>query len=275
QYTRLINDILSDTNARSPLFSASLSLTTFPDREVALKTGTTNNYIDAWSIGYTPSLVAGVWAGNNHREPLQKKGGSILAAVPIWSDFMKQALEGTPPETFTKPDLIATSKPVLNGDYTANKQIHTILYYENKHDPQGPKPTNPESDPQFQNWEATVLKWASVNIPDFASYNQPGADQIQNQPTQSSVSIQILSPITGGFVQNPANIRFTVQASEALRHIAIYVNDALIEGIDVGGASYTYDKAITLNNLNTQNQLRITAETASGKQSEQSVIFYK
>ena len=86
-YPRLINNILSDKDLRAPLFSASLGLTVFPDQEVALKTGTSNDFHDAWAIGYTPSLVVGVWAGNNNNAPMQKQAGSILAAVPIWHAF--------------------------------------------------------------------------------------------------------------------------------------------------------------------------------------------
>src|SRR3989344_133999 len=66
QYPRLINEILSDVSLRAPLFSASLGLTQVENYDVALKTGTTNNYVDAWTIGYTPDIVVGVWAGNNH-----------------------------------------------------------------------------------------------------------------------------------------------------------------------------------------------------------------
>jgi 1A family penicillin-binding protein len=281
QYTRLINDILSDVNARSPLFSASLGLTIFSDRDVALKTGTTNNYVDAWTIGYTPSLVAGVWAGNNHREPLEKHGGSILAAVPIWSEFMKKALEGTPPETFTKPDPIVTSKPVLNGDYKANNQIHTILYYVDKKNPQGPRPINPESDPQFQNWETPILKWASENLPGFGSYNEPGSDIINNAPANNTnasgggPTIQIFSPQVGSTAQDPFMVSFTVSSSETIKHITVYMNDTAIESIDTGDTSYSYHKQVSINTLNAQNQLRVRAETASGKVSEQSVIFFR
>ena len=65
------------------------------------------------------------------------------------------------------------SKPILAGDYTANNQVHTILYYVDKSDPTGPAPVNPASDPQFDNWETGVINWARQNIPNFATqYNQ-------------------------------------------------------------------------------------------------------
>jgi membrane peptidoglycan carboxypeptidase len=172
QPVRLINDILSDAAARAPLMQASQNLTVFPGYDVALKTGTSNDYRDAWSMGYTPSLVVGVWAGNNDNTPMQKNGSSILAAVPIWHAFMQEALQQYPQETFNPPDPTNPSKPILAGNYTYNNQIHSILYYVDKNDPTGPNPTNPSSDPQFTNWETGVINWARNNIPNFSStYN--------------------------------------------------------------------------------------------------------
>ena len=175
QSVRLISNILSDAAAREPLMGASQDLTVFPGYDVALKTGTSNDYRDAWAMGYTPSLVVGVWAGNNNNAPMIKSGSSILAAVPTWHAFMAQALQQYQPETFPAPNPVTPSKPILSGDYTYDNQIHTILYYVNKSDPAGPNPTNPASDPQFNNWETGVLNWAKNNIPNFdTTYNQPG-----------------------------------------------------------------------------------------------------
>ncbi|MEK7162947.1 MAG: transglycosylase domain-containing protein [Patescibacteria group bacterium] len=159
QYARLINDILSDAEARSPLFQNSLNLTVFPDREVALKTGTTNDYRDAWTIGYTPSIVVGVWSGNNNNKPMQKNAGSILAAIPIWHDFINKVLENYPVEFFNKPEQVNQIKPMLNGEYLFNYGVHDILYYVDKNDPLGLQPLNPENDSQFWNWELPVKNW--------------------------------------------------------------------------------------------------------------------
>ena len=98
----MLNDILSDEDARRPLYSGSFGQLIFEDRQVAMKTGTTNDYRDAWTMGYAPYLAVGVWAGNNHQE-LMENAGSILAALPIWNAFMKEALLKYPVETFNKP----------------------------------------------------------------------------------------------------------------------------------------------------------------------------
>ena len=164
QYPKLVNNILSDIDARAGLFQSSLNLTVFPGRDVALKTGTTNDYKDAWTLGYTPSLTIGVWAGNSDNTPMQKHAGSILAAVPIWSEFMNAALQNYPMEFFNKPDGVQENKPMMNGEYIINGQVHEILYYVDKTNPMGPQPLNPEYDSQFWNWELPLKNWRK-NLP--------------------------------------------------------------------------------------------------------------
>lgn len=73
------------------------------NRPAAGKTGTTDDYKDAWFIGYTPELVAGVYIGyDNHQKPVNATGGGL--AAPIWSNFMKQALTDIPVKDFIQPD---------------------------------------------------------------------------------------------------------------------------------------------------------------------------
>ncbi len=97
--TQLINSILSDNEARAPMFGPNSSLY-FKDYQVAVKTGTTQDYRDAWVIGYTPSLVAGVWAGNNDNSPIDRRTGAMIAA-PLWHQFMENVLPMYPQESFS------------------------------------------------------------------------------------------------------------------------------------------------------------------------------
>ena len=99
---RMLNDILSDNEARSPIFGPSSPLY-FPNYQVAVKTGTTQDYRDAWVIGYTPSIVVGVWAGNNDNSPIDRRTGAMIAA-PLWHKFMQAVLLKLPKENFNKPD---------------------------------------------------------------------------------------------------------------------------------------------------------------------------
>ena len=94
----LISDILSDNAARAPIFGSSL---TVPGKTAAVKTGTSDENRDAYTIGYTPSLAIGVWVGNNDNT-VMANGGSGMAG-PIWRGTMQQALANTPDEKFTAP----------------------------------------------------------------------------------------------------------------------------------------------------------------------------
>ncbi len=114
EITRLTSNILSDNDARTYIFGAKNYLT-LSDRPVAAKTGTTNDFHDAWAMGYTPSLVTGVWTGNNDNSPMRGKADGSAVAAPIWQRFMNEALKNTPPEQFTAPQPIHTDKPVLDG----------------------------------------------------------------------------------------------------------------------------------------------------------------
>jgi membrane carboxypeptidase/penicillin-binding protein len=94
---------------------------------------------------------------------MQKAGSSILAAVPMWSAFMTQALPEVPNTTFTQPNPTTATKPVLTGQIVIDGQVHDILYYVDKNDPTGSDPTNPAIDPEYNNWEAGVENWATAN----------------------------------------------------------------------------------------------------------------
>ncbi len=149
---RLINDILSDNLARAPLFGANSALY-FKDYQVAAKTGTTQNYIDAWTIGYSPTIVTGVWVGNNDNSPMAEKPGISLAG-PIFHSFMETALVKYPSGEFEKPEQRISANPTLDGQISEFN--HSILHYIKKEDPLGPPPDNPESDPQYLNWEKGI-----------------------------------------------------------------------------------------------------------------------
>ncbi len=97
----IISDILSDNNARAPSFGARLNI---PGRKVAVKTGSTDDNRDAWTIGYTPSIAVGVWVGNNENE-VMTSGGSAMAG-PIWTKSIQAFLADTPAETFVQPSSV-------------------------------------------------------------------------------------------------------------------------------------------------------------------------
>jgi len=99
---RLINSILSDNEARAPMFGL-YSMLYFSNYQVAAKTGTTQDYRDAWTIGYTPSIVTGVWVGNNNNMSMSEKPSVVLAG-PIFHNFMERVLRIIPQKSFIEPE---------------------------------------------------------------------------------------------------------------------------------------------------------------------------
>jgi len=96
----LITDILSDNQARTPAFGPSSALQI--GRPAAAKTGTTTDFRDNWTVGYTPNLVTGVWVGNADNSQMVEVSG-VSGAGPIWNEFMRRVLVGQPELQFAVP----------------------------------------------------------------------------------------------------------------------------------------------------------------------------
>ncbi|MDZ7798837.1 MAG: penicillin-binding protein [Patescibacteria group bacterium] len=207
QVARQMNKILSDNTTRASFWGyTQLALSGHP---VCAKTGTTNDYRDAWTLGYTPSLATGVWAGNNDNSEMKRGAAGLVLATPIWNGFMKRALEGQKVEYFPDFKAIDTGKAVLKGKLEADqtvkidkitgkkipnscledwpeefiaeetvKSVHNILHYVKKNDPRGDFPENPKSDPQYETWEAPVQTWAQEN------------DYLNQMPQEESCSLR-------------------------------------------------------------------------------------
>lgn len=117
EVARKINSILSDNSARVPIFGPNNKLF-IPGRTVAAKTGTTQEWRDAWTIGYTPQIAVGVWAGNNDNHPMHAGADGSYVAAPVWNKFMTEVLSEYPNIAFApynksdeKPSLRFASVP--------------------------------------------------------------------------------------------------------------------------------------------------------------------
>lgn len=189
QVARTITNVLSTNENRAMIFGAVNNLT-LGSRPVAAKTGTTQEFRDAWTIGYTPSFVAGIWIGNNDNSPMKDNSPSARSAAPVWNAFMRKALANRPIEQFTKPnprndivnqylngqlpELKAKWQPETNLIYSLDcpvdlgqpktfKELHSVLYYVQRTRPNGPPPDRPENDSQFDRWEQAVAAWRDKN----------------------------------------------------------------------------------------------------------------
>jgi len=228
-----INKILSDNNARIPAYGAGSALE-FPGRQVAVKTGTTNDSRDTWIIGYTPSFVLGTWAGNNDNSPMVKKVAGMIVA-PMWHAIMASILPSLPTETFEVPAPIRTDiKPILRGDWR-NGGAHTILNQVDKNDPLGPAPANPASDSQYWLWETGIRRWADENdVGNYGNYTAPV--QAYTAPTQTTVAenpvpiVSIQSPTPNSVFKLNQKVMVSVSASSKfpLTKADLYVNGKII-----------------------------------------------
>jgi len=300
--TLMISDILSDNNARIPTFGAN-SLLNIPGRDVAVKTGTTNNNRDAWTIGYTPSISVGVWVGNNDNTPM-KKGGVSLAG-PIWNAFISSILQKIPDEKFNKPfinkDL--SVNPVLRGiwlggeSYLIDKisgklatektpketidekiitNVHSILYWVDKNNPTIKTGSAPLNDNQFERWEIAIQNWWQQNkykYPTISSDNIPtNYDDIH---TEENIPIfEILEPAENTSFNKDENIVVKINGSSKydIKKITFLVNDLEIGSIDDFNKIFTY-KISDLEKINNENELRVVVQDTVFNKNEKSIMF--
>jgi len=300
--TLIISDILSDNIARAPTFGLSSPLF-IPGKNIAVKTGTTNNNKDAWTIGYTPSMVVGVWAGNNDNIAM-KKGGSAVAG-PIWNKFITEALKTLPNEKFEKPNIETNPKivkPVLRGYWQGNENffidkisgklageftpkettiekvitnVHSILYWIDRDNILGPAPTNPLDNPQFNNWEIPIKNWWAQNNNKYKittwTEKPKEVDNIHTNINQQTVSI--IEPNTT--LIYPSNQKIDIKILNSgpfpLQKIDVYINDAYINTIETPfNFSFIPEE---LDNIKTENKLKLISYDTIYNYSESTVIF--
>jgi penicillin-binding protein 1C len=110
----LVTNIMADNQARCAAFGCPNILQLSDGRPAAVKTGTTNNFKDNWTIGYTPEVVVGVWVGNSNGDPMINVSG-IDGAAPIWNQVMTSYLRGKPVSQFPVPQGVAQGQ--ICADY--------------------------------------------------------------------------------------------------------------------------------------------------------------
>lgn len=252
EIARQITNVLSDNDARAYVFGAANYLT-LPGRAAAGKTGTTNDYRDAWMVGYTPSLVAGVWTGNNDNSEMSRGADGSKIAAPIWQKFMREALQGTDVESFPAPQPIKTNKPVLDGvlmpeeeiaidratglrataltppsqvEMRKYKTVHDTLFWVDRDNPRGPVPSNPAADPQFTNWENAVQEWAKkqpdllIEVPPLESdnvhipENKPSMELIAPSENQTLSSRTFSIAVSGSAPRGIARVTVAMDGIE-------------------------------------------------------------
>ncbi|MFH0846258.1 MAG: transglycosylase domain-containing protein [Patescibacteria group bacterium] len=263
QTSLLITDVLSDNKARTPAFGSNSPLYFGENNDVACKTGTTNDYKDAWIVGYSSKIAVGAWAGNNNNTSMDKKVAGYVVA-PMWHEFMLDVLNKYPAEDFKLPDPLPLNelKPILRGvwlggqTYVIDKisgklateftpedlreekvvqDIHSILYWVDKNNIFGPKTLHPEDDPQFNSWEYRVAEWALNN--NFATTT------VSQIPTTYD-DIHTLENIPKFNITNPNNLiiylknqSIIITISSLIFKYPILKKDYYLNGIFIGSST--------------------------------------
>ncbi|MDB4984509.1 MAG: putative penicillin-binding protein [Patescibacteria group bacterium] len=261
--TRKLASVLSDNVARTPLFGAN-SFFYFGGRQVAGKTGTTNNNKDAWVFGYTPSIAVGVWTGNNDNTPM--KGGSSISG-PAWRTFMDKALQVLPydrpgaVETFptadTDPDYDKLA-PVLRGSWAGGESFwvdtvsgklatdltppetkkeyvipnpHNILYWINPANPKGSRPSDPAStSSQYNRWEAEFQNYLASHPEIVPGYPmRPTAyDDIHTEASKPIVTVTNISSGSTFNMTSQVTVQTTVAGLYSIQKLDYYLNGEFI-----------------------------------------------
>jgi membrane peptidoglycan carboxypeptidase len=297
-----ISDILSDNLARTPTFGAN-SVLLIPKKDVAVKTGTTNNNKDAWTIGYTPSVVVGVWAGNNDNKPM-KKGGSAVAG-PIWNKFIIEALKNLPDEKFEEPNLRIDPKivkPILRGYWQGNENffidkisgklageftpietteeriltnVHSILYWVDRSNIMGPPPMDPTNNSQFSHWETPIQDWWAQNKNNYPittlSDKPEGVDDVHTDISKPIILINEPNDLT--LYSSSQKIQLNIESSGIfpLQKIDIFINDVYL-GTIKSPFSFSFIPN-ELDNLRSENEIKIISYDTAFNRSETTALF--
>ena len=265
-----ITSILSDNNARSMIFGPRSSLY-FENLNVAAKTGTTQNFRDAWTLGYTPSVTAGVWVGNNNNDAMRGGADGSVLAGPIFHRYIEKVAQQK--EEFKRPieikeatvDKFSNKLPSQYSpedqrvtDIFTSYQVPTkvddihVIFKVNKSNNKIATDTTPanlieeklftnlhnewgDQWKDYPNWEAPVRSWAQANGIVLPPTEQD--DSYSSNPT-----IQISSPSNGSSISGTATVSTSVNSQYTARSIKFRLGDNQI--------AETTDHSIQLNTLN-------------------------
>lgn len=285
-----ISNILSDNDTRSAIFGVRSALY-FQNRVVAVKTGTTSDFKDAWTVGFTPSIAVAVWTGNSNGAKMKSGADGSVLAAPIFHAFIEKALANTNNEDFTKPDGIQTVtvekySNKLPGPYsgetttdifagwqvpTEQDSIHQVVkickgtnllapsdmpaeYTEERviTNIQSEKPDNP-------NWNIPVRAWAEAN-------GMTGVTPNESCNASSFVpTIEITSPKDADTVSGNTSITASINSATSVKQVEFYIDDVSIGASNTTpyAMSYNFDTAsngthkITIK-ITTENNLEAT-----------------
>lgn len=257
QITYLISDILSDNNARSMIFGPNSPLN-FGARRVAAKTGTTQEFHDGWTVGYTPSISTAIWVGNNDNKAMTSRSDGVVVAAPIFRAFMNEMLKTFPQEDFIRPSgiqeiVVSKISNKLPTDMTPEedkiKDIFASWQVPTEEDDvhikiKVCKATGEQADdsipselteervvsnihsevPDKPNWEEPVLEWArNAGYQNFLPQQKCSLDAEKNRPI-----ISIITPKSGEVMNGLFKIAAEINAPFGVKKVEFSIDGIVV-----------------------------------------------
>jgi len=292
----LINSILSDNNARLLTFGPN-SYLNMGARAVAVKTGTTNDLRDNWTIGWSRDIIVGVWVGNNNNEKMKNVASGVSGAAPIWRREMLDGLTLKPDVPFAVPEGVSQVEVDKVSGYPAHDGFGSYKeWFVNGSLPSGPDPVHTKvkickNDPgkladkvsisqgNYDEKEFIIMREADpltnkslwqIGIDDWISKQE---NPIFKPPTEvcgasAIMDVQIVTPENHSKVEgDKVTVRFSVVSSKPIVEARIY-----LDGDEK--KVFTSDDYLTILEISTgQHSLRVTAKNNEGAEESKTIEF--
>lgn len=264
----IVSNILSDNSARSDAFGAN-SLLNIPSRQIAVKTGTTNDKRDNWTIGGNPQRAVGVWVGNNDNSPMLNVASGVSGASPIWRRILLESLNGMDTINFTQPEGIIS----MEVDKISGKKSHDNFPSRSEFFAKGSEPVEDDihvnlkvcksdgrlatpSDISGQNydnkeyfifkeedpvstdgknrWQEAVLNW--LNSQSDSKYHPP----TEYCGTVNPISVEIISPTDQtSNLPNKIEIKMKAETTSKIEWVILEIDGVKRRTFD--GPPYVYE----------------------------------
>lgn len=264
-----ITHILIDNEARTPVFGPRSALY-FPGMAVAAKTGTTQEYRDGWTVGYTPEVTTAVWVGNNDNTPMDQAGG-VRAAGPIFHDFMTGFYAGREAPGFPRPGTLrqiavdalsgklpTDQSPQIIEDVfapwqvpTERDDIHLIVEVNSQNGRLATSLTPPDlierrvytkihsERPRDPRWEEPVRAWAAA-----AGFNLDDPPEEKDETDPATLpTITLTAPAASGVVTGPFTLAASLKAPRGVRLVEFAIDGVIIASRTAEPWTAIYDAA--------------------------------
>ena len=284
--------VLSDNQARSEIFGTN-SLLNIAGRQIAVKTGTTNDRRDNWTIGGNPQAVVGVWVGNNDNSEMREVASGVTGASPIWRRIILEALKGKSNVGFERPDSIVTasvdkvsgyrahdgfaerSEVFIKGTEPGEDPIHLKLKVcKNDGNLAGPGDGNTEEREFFafaeedpsgppNLWQEGINAWWDGSLD---RYPRAPTHYCGNQENLLDVDFENPRDQQSN-LGNSQNIKLKVTTSAGVEVVELYIDTAKVRSFT--GAPYEYNTDLT----DGVHELKAIVKDKDGKQKDRTITI--